>query len=356
MPAEIGDVTSSTLRFCLPAALSSDLAWSMSCLRCEARARRRVVAAVVVGGRHALAEERGLHRLLAIHGEADRLAHAHVVEGRRVDAHGDRVPGGGLGDDRLQVAVRLEDGHLGERHLVDRVHLTREQRVDARRVVRELDQHELVDRRLVAPVVRERHELGLLARLEADELPRAGADRLLRVVADRDDVDDVAQDLVEERRRALEDELDGAVVELLALLHVDRAELCGGRGARLGIEQAGDREEHVVGRDGLAVVELETLLEAHGPDVAGLVRNALVAQPVVQLEGAVEPHERLVEDLPAGGRRRPVDERGVEAVGRTAAADPDAQRAAGLDGRGLREARGEQVARAEQRGAAGAGE
>ena len=108
MPAEIGEVTSSTLRPCLPAALSSDFACVDVLLALEARAGRRVEAAVVVGGRHALAEERRLHRLLAIHQRRiawrTRTSLNGAVSTRIVIG----FQRGGRRDDRLQVAVRLE--------------------------------------------------------------------------------------------------------------------------------------------------------------------------------------------------------------------------------------------------------
>ena len=61
----------------------------------------------------------------------------------------------------------LEQGHLRVRHLVDRVHLAREQRVHARGVVRQLHDDAAGRHRLVSRVVLEPAEHGLAARLEA---------------------------------------------------------------------------------------------------------------------------------------------------------------------------------------------
>ena len=197
-----------------------------------------------------------------------------------------------------RLPLAFSDGHLSERHLVDRIDLPREQRVDPRRVVRQFDEHELVDRRLVRPSSSRTARAPVwLARLEADELPRPRADRLLRVVADRDDVDDVAQHLVEERHRPSSGRTGRCDrrASCCASCRLRRAARPPSR--RTSDREMRDREEHVVGGDGLAVVELEALLEPHGPDVAGRVGHALVTQPVMQLERAVEPDR--------ASRRRP---------------------------------------------------
>ena len=89
---------------------------------------------------------------------------------------------------------------------VDRVDLSAEQRVHARGVVGEVDDHDLVEVRLPgAPVVRVADVDALLARREALQLVRAGADVRVRLpdggraVADRDDAGDVLAERVEDR-------------------------------------------------------------------------------------------------------------------------------------------------------------
>jgi hypothetical protein len=222
----------------------------------------RVEGRVEVVRDPALAAEDLLDHLLAIDDQPERLADLDVVERSGVDAHRERLPRAGLGDHRAQLGVALDGRELAERHVVDRLDLTAEQRVDPCRVVGEVDDHELVRVGLaVAPVVLVALERALLARRQALELERAGADGLVRVVVDRHDAVEVLADVLGERGVGeLQRDPHRALVELLESLRVHVSDR---RRADLGvlrIEDPAQREDHVVGGHRLAVVELDALL------------------------------------------------------------------------------------------------
>jgi hypothetical protein len=127
------------------------------------------------------------------------LAHAHVVERSLVDPHREWLPPAGLGAEHLESGVALGLPHLRRREVGDRLHLLAEQRVDARRVVRKVDDHDLIDVRLaLPPVVRVLDEHAALARREALVLERTGAHRVLRVVVRGHNAVEVLPDVVRE--------------------------------------------------------------------------------------------------------------------------------------------------------------
>src|SRR5439155_16121418 len=98
------------------------------------------------------------------------------------------------------------------------------------------------------------------SRLEADELPRSSADRMLWVVPHRQQVDDVAHQLIEERRWRMQPKANGALVHLARPLQVDSGQLPGGDRRRLRVQDPPDREQEVICVCGLAVVELDMWL------------------------------------------------------------------------------------------------
>ena len=218
-PGKMSDVSSSIVSFSWPAALSSDFALSMSCSRCGSGVvvERQALADDVVADR-AVAVDRARDEGLAVHEQPDRLADA-VVRVRllrrvHVEHHGLRRRGHQHG----HVAGRLMRLRLLRRQLRHHVDLAGEQRVQARRVVRDRHDLERVDVRLARhPVVRVLHEHALLARGERLELERARADRVLVVgLAGRDDprvvVDEVALEIGVGR---LQRDLDRQLVDRL---------------------------------------------------------------------------------------------------------------------------------------------
>ena len=129
--------------------------------------------------------------------------------------------------------------------------------------------------------------------------------------------------------------LDGAVVDLGQPVGVEQLDERGDE-AELGIEAALERVDHVVGGDGLAVVELDALLEPDHVEVGGLGLD-LLGQAV--LVGDVEVGVVVDERLPPG------DEAGLVGLGDDVLAvddvvgradDADAERAAGRAGAGRR--------------------
>ncbi len=244
-----------------------------------------VVRRVEVVRDPALAAQHLVDHLLAVDDQPERLAHAVVVERRGVDAHGERLPRARLGDEDLERRVGLDVGDLRRGQRGDRVDLTAEQRVDPRRVVGEVDDDQLVGVRLaVLPVVRVLQEAALLARREALVLVRTGADRVGRVVVDGHDPVEVLAEVVREARVGeLQRHADGAVVQLLQTAAVDVADR---GGADLRVLRVGDplhREDHVVGRDRLAVVEREAFLQADVPRLRRLAGLDRLGQQHLQL-------------------------------------------------------------------------
>ena len=153
----------------------------------------------------------------------------------------------------------------------------------AGRRLRHRDQHEPVvlghPRRV--PVVLVLDQLQALARHDPVELVGPGAGRrlgILRVVevglldrALRDHVPD-AQIVRRERVRRLREDRDGAVVDLLGVVDVDRAHAVARvvdrvEALRLVVDQALDVPHHQVGRQVAAVVELHALAQLDDPSL-----------------------------------------------------------------------------------------
>ena len=107
--------------------------------------RAGVEAPVHVVGHDAQAAVGLVDHLLAVDDEPEGLAHAHVAVRLDVDAHGERAPRAGLGVEERETLGRLDDLGLALRQLGHRLDLAAVQRVDARRVVGELDHGEGVD-------------------------------------------------------------------------------------------------------------------------------------------------------------------------------------------------------------------
>src|SRR5207253_9508889 len=129
-----------------------------------------------------------------------------------------------------------------------------------------------------APVVRVADVDALLARREALELVRAGADVRLRcadgfrAVADGHDPGDGLPERVEDRPvRLFQGESDRALVELLHPGRVERLERRAAEEPELRIDEALERVDDVRRPESLAVVELDAAVHADRPDVALLV-------------------------------------------------------------------------------------
>ena len=204
--------------------------------------------------------------LLAVGDQAHRLAHADVGVRLEVDPHRERHPGAGLGLEDLPTLV-LEGADQVVRQVVDRLHLPGLERVDLGARVGEVLDVQLVDERLVAPVVVVLDEDAVLARRERLVLERGGADGVLRVVVRRDDAQRVlGEEVVQQGIGRLELDHHGALAGLLGVGEVeDRRQRDTCRGRRLRVGDAPQREDHVVRRDGLAVVEGDALAQLHRP-------------------------------------------------------------------------------------------
>ena len=110
------------------------------------RLRERLVErGVEVVADLAVARERLRHHLRPVGDQPHRLPHADVVERGGVDPHADRRPRRARRLEHLRPRVAVDDGHLRRGHVRHRVDLAAEQRVHPRRVVREVDDHDLVE-------------------------------------------------------------------------------------------------------------------------------------------------------------------------------------------------------------------
>ena len=183
------------------------------------------------------------------------------------------------------------------------------------------------------PVVRVLHEHALLSGREALVLPRSRADGILRVVVGRDDVVEVLPEVVDEARvRELQRDPHRRRVHLLHALGVDVADRGGSGTGRLRVDDAVDREDDVVGRDRLAVGELDTRTQPDVPHGGVAVHrlDRLGQHHLRALEVGGRRGQRLVKRGDAddvGVRDRVV---GVDRVLGAAARGTDAEIAAGL--------------------------
>ena len=198
--------------------------------------------------------------------------------------------------------------HLAEGDVDGGVDLTGVEGVDESGGVGEVDDLHLVEvRQALAPVVGVLHVDALGSRREALQHVRPGADLVGRVageplVPDRDDRGGVLGEAVEERhRRLLELDLDRPVVDLGQAAGVEQLDERR-RQPELGVEQALERVDDVVGGDRLAVVELDALLEPDDVEVGGLGLDLLGEAVLV---GDVEVGVVVDERLPAGDRGGP---------------------------------------------------
>ena len=183
---------------------------------------------VHVVGDSALARQHLLDHLRAVDDQPHRLTHADVAERRLVDAHRERLPLPGVGDEHLESRRALDLGDLAGRQVVDRVDLAAEQRVDARGVVGEVDDRDLVDIGPAGlPVVGELLEHALLPGREALVHERPGADRLGRVIVDGDDRVEVLAEIVQEGGVGeLERDPQARAAQLLDVVDVDVPDRC----------------------------------------------------------------------------------------------------------------------------------
>ena len=111
-----------------------------------------------------------------------------------------------------------------------------------------------------------------------------------------EDVD--AGKIVQEKRvGAVGDDIDGEVVDFLGPDH--GRDVAAGAGA--GIEQARDRGHHVIGREGIAVVELDVLAQLEAPGVRLHVLPAH-RQGGLQLQIAAAAHQRVEHMVQHAGR------------------------------------------------------
>ena len=173
------------------------------------------------------------------------------------------------------------------RHGVD---LARQQRVEARRVVVDVRDLERVDVGLALhPVVRVLREHALPAGRERLRHERARADRLLVVLgrlALGDDPRVVVGEVAREIRiGGLERDAHRQLVDGLQLAQLDAGDE-GQRGARLARHLL-DRPDHVLGAEGLAVVERDAGAELDLPDGGVLVVRPLERKPGLRVRSAL---------------------------------------------------------------------
>ncbi|MDT4828147.1 hypothetical protein FQZ97_615150 [compost metagenome] len=252
--------------------------------------------------RRAGAEHRVQQRLL-VDRQVDGLAHARVVQRLVLGIEGDVGGQQGVGAVHRQARFLLQLRHVGRLGVERDLALAAAQFLHAHVGVEGDGEHQVVDRRLAAEVVR----IGLVADLcvagVAAEDEGAGADRLgvepvlpagleqLVAVLGRVDGGEAHGHVGEEGRlRVVQGEAHGQVVELVhrldQLAHVHRFEVGVAAWRRvvpgmLRVQRAPEAPEHVVG------VEVAVGLE---------VRGAVELHPRAQVEGVGQP---VGADLPA---------------------------------------------------------
>ncbi len=209
------------------------------------------------------------------------------------------------------------------------LHVAREQRVDPGALIGQAEELDLVEPGAIAPVAFVAHRDRAHARRELLALERAGADRGGEILgAVLDDVEmGGAQDHREIGVRSRQLDADLVRPGRADLLH----RCCEGLGlaADLRVEMALQRIDHVLSREGLAVVEGDALPQLEGPD-RGLVVLDRLRQLRLRLAGFVDPGQLVVEQVAADivGRRRLLGR--VERVGGRAGVAGDADAAAAL--------------------------
>ena len=209
--------------------------------------------------------------LLTVDGVFQGPTDIDVVIGRVADKHREGVVHVARHLDDIDVDVGIQQLHRLEVDAVDGIHLAGHQRVHTGRGVTDVD---LLDFREVAavigiPVVVELGDHGANARLECDNLVRAGSDAVSDCFGDlacREDTDVVVGDEIREvGTAALQRELYLMVGQFLHLFDGGHNRLGGGLCAFLDVHV--HRRDDVIGAKGLAVVELHALTQVEGPDL-----------------------------------------------------------------------------------------
>ncbi len=253
----------------------------------------------LVVAQHRVVERDGLLHLLAVEQVLHRQdevrirARAHVLAQDEVGVL-PRL----RGEDRIARRA-LDAGHGPGVHRGDEVHAAGQQRVHARRLVADADELDLVQVGLAGlPVGVVAHHQGAHARLELLELVRAGADAGVEIRgAVLDDVE-------------VEGAQDHGQVGIGLRQHHRHLARAGGLhavdlvGQRLGLGGRGrilvahEREHHVFGRQGLAVVEDHALAQLEHPGLR-VGRGVRLGQRRLGGEAAVQREQPVVEHVAA---------------------------------------------------------
>ena len=291
----------------------------------------RILDAEDVVADRAEAAEDVLEHLRAVDQQPECLAYVHLVERGHVDAHGERHPAAALRDQVAHPSV-LERGDARVRQQVDAVDGARDEGVHLARLVAVVGDDHLVEvwQRLpvgaVLPVVRVLDEDALLAGREGLVHERPCPDRLLRVVVGRHDAlfTGVRHGEGERRVRRVTWDCQGEGVDELDVLQVHGGEP--ERPREVLAHDALHGEEHILGREGLAVVEGDPLLQPDRPLGGILVGRDLLGQR--QLGDVVQvPLDHLVVQLRGAGEVDVLDAGvPVECVGGATAGQPSPQR------------------------------
>ena len=266
-------------------------------------------------------------------GERDRLAHAHVLEGRLRHVHVEQAVVGRADRQDLRAAAELPRAVVADLHR--EIDLAAAQRRDPGVVLedRVLDR---VDARLAAPVgvVGDEREPGLPAVLLELERPRAvhvrGPVAGLREIGGhlvglgQDDrlVGHAAEQVREDAVGGLEVELDRRIVDLRRAAWREHPAV---RRERLGVRagQALERRHDVVCRHRRAVVELHTLAQLDGPRLRAVGGRPAGRQAGKDLRRLVDVDELLAGDVRDRERAEGLQQRRLERSVRRDAADPD---------------------------------
>ncbi|MCY1422086.1 hypothetical protein D9M71_377560 [compost metagenome] len=288
----------------------------------------RVLRRVQVVGDAPEAIEATADQLLTISQQAEGLAYPFVLERRLGGVEVKATERSGRRHHQLQPRVGLDQGAVLGLHAAGNVDLPGAQRRNPRHLVLEFDDLQLVGIRLVGfEIVLEPGEQRALARHEAFQPVRPRPHRVAhRVVIGRHDAAEGDQGFIqrEEAAALLEADLDGALVELAQGLAVDGADQPGKRRGQFWVGQAQDREQHVIGGDALAVVELQARLDADGPGAGIGVGLGEFGQAQARAD-VVVPLPELAVQRPAANdpaARRLVR---IEVAGLVAVDDADAQ-------------------------------
>ena len=177
------------------------------------------------------------------------------MKGAPVDAHGDRVPSTGLGDDQVDVPGPERRERVGGQE-VDHVDLPAEKSVYLALLARVVADDQFVRIGLaVLPVVVVAGEDALHSSSEALVLERSCPDWVLRVIAGRDhQAERVDEGLDERRERRRARDLKGERVEDLRVRQVERRETDRAGERHFRVHDPAQAEEYVRRAEALAVV------------------------------------------------------------------------------------------------------